>query len=650
MPRSKSAYRIFVSSPGDVKAEREVLKELIEDELQKTIGADRGIQLEAWLWEYESRPGMGDIQQNITEQIGDYDIFVSIFWTRFGTPTERFDSGTEEEFRDAYDQWRKDPSRPILIYFCERPSNPSTLDVDQLSKVRVFREEIAELGMYWTYTDLAEFRDLARKHLYDTLVALDNDAQDNEVPEPEDAVQEAPPLGPVAHLRDRIRAKLDPLGFRVTNKPLDQSGANILFRAKDEILDRDVVIKTLVVVDDDQKDLKTFCANMKTVARIKHRNLVTIYDGVHIYKDAEKKELSDAFVICEFIDGQSLEDLIKNTGRQPVSKVVRYLIELSEALIYAHKYSFEGYHFRPSNILIDSQGSPVLTAFRLAALEDDQDPMKIMYSPPEDIDEYELDRSAQFRLGLIAYEMLQGKEYEAYRSNWNENSAYNARNRLIEKAAQWDKPPTDFRASCPADLWGVVQRLLSREPGSRFSSLESLKLTLQNLTNGQLYSSRVLNTRMVKEGAVWRVKQSFNRCRMVPGFFEKFYTNLIRVNEELKPYFRLENPDRMEALHYMLREAIDLLLNHVLEPRAELLRRVSEMHTQRGITASFYDDFRKALLITVINNDPYISRRAKTRKEETQQLISDWRRVIKRGIAYMKKNAAPEPQLNTSEI
>ena len=94
--------RIFVASPGDVQAEREALDGVV-DELQRTLGQDRPLFLDYVRYETHAAPAMGDVQAVITEQLDlkDIDLFVGILWKRFGTPTPRAGSGTEDEFQIA---------------------------------------------------------------------------------------------------------------------------------------------------------------------------------------------------------------------------------------------------------------------------------------------------------------------------------------------------------------------------------------------------------------------------------------------------------------------------------------------------------------------------------------------------------------------
>ncbi len=172
--------RIFISSPGDVSNERDALESLIKNDLQSTLGRQHNLHLEPMRWEKMVTPGMGDIQKKVYEEMGPYDIFVGIFWKRFGTPTSEYGSGSEDEFRHAYRQWEEDNSRPVMMYFCEKAASVD-LDTDpeeamkqfqQAQKVKGFREELGEKGLYWRYTELEEFRELTHRHLYTTITAL----------------------------------------------------------------------------------------------------------------------------------------------------------------------------------------------------------------------------------------------------------------------------------------------------------------------------------------------------------------------------------------------------------------------------------------------------------------------------------------------
>ena len=194
MPATLRHIRIFISSPGDVRPERDALEAVISDDLQRTLGRQHNLYLEPLRWENLTRPGLGDIQSQVSQQMGAYDIFVGIFWKRFGTPTAKHESGSEEEFRDAYALWEKDHSRPVMMYFCEREANIS-LDTDpdkamkqlqQAQKVKAFREEIGQKGLYWTYKEIDAFKSTVRGHLHDAIIAVLDGSGTDAIPITED--------------------------------------------------------------------------------------------------------------------------------------------------------------------------------------------------------------------------------------------------------------------------------------------------------------------------------------------------------------------------------------------------------------------------------------------------------------------------------
>lgn len=161
--------KIFVASPSDVITERNSMAQII-NELNYTLTElvpDTGIVLELVRWETHAYPAMGRPQGVVNNQIGPYDIFVGILWQRFGTPTGKAESGTEEEFRRAYEMWSKTGAPHILFYFNTEPITPpkSIEASEQLNKVVKFRTELTEKGLLWEYDGASQFADIIRPHL-----------------------------------------------------------------------------------------------------------------------------------------------------------------------------------------------------------------------------------------------------------------------------------------------------------------------------------------------------------------------------------------------------------------------------------------------------------------------------------------------------
>jgi hypothetical protein len=129
-------------------------------------------------------PGLGsDAQDVVNQQLPDYDIFIGIMWKRFGTPTSRAGSGTEEEYLRAYERWKKENKFPVLFYFSQKcitiPNSSS--EIEQLQKLVKFKEDLSNKGLIWEYNNPEEFGDILRPHLVMTLSKLVNGDKDNRV-------------------------------------------------------------------------------------------------------------------------------------------------------------------------------------------------------------------------------------------------------------------------------------------------------------------------------------------------------------------------------------------------------------------------------------------------------------------------------------
>lgn len=166
MPRTVVAYKVFLASPSDVKEERIIVKKVID--LYNQIHSCDNIKLELLCWEDSTHPSFGDYPQDVVNsQIeDDYDVFIGILWARFGTPTLKYESGTEEEFYRAYERYKNGDSIELMVYRKDESISPSSIDVEQLQKINRFTSEVGKLGgYYFTFTGENQFQEMLLKHL-----------------------------------------------------------------------------------------------------------------------------------------------------------------------------------------------------------------------------------------------------------------------------------------------------------------------------------------------------------------------------------------------------------------------------------------------------------------------------------------------------
>jgi len=168
VPQPRTVINAFLASPSDVSVERSAIKEIVA-ECNRHWAKLPGIYLELICWENNAYPGIGDDAQDvINNQIpNEYDIFIGIMGTRFGTPTKRATSGTAEEFERAFKRNKSSPnSVSIMFYVSEVPLAPSKIEPEQLHLINDFKKLLQERGvLYWPYQNLENFKKLVRSHL-----------------------------------------------------------------------------------------------------------------------------------------------------------------------------------------------------------------------------------------------------------------------------------------------------------------------------------------------------------------------------------------------------------------------------------------------------------------------------------------------------
>jgi len=166
--------RIFLVSPSDVGEERNIISQIVAQELNRVFGDSRFVydeqccQVEILRWETHIWPDVGkDTQDVINKQIPDYEILLGIMWKRFGTPTGRAPSGTFEEFERAYKSHKSTGKPHIMFYFKTEGVYPDGPDeLEQFSNVIRFKQRLEELGVsYQKYETSISFERYVREHL-----------------------------------------------------------------------------------------------------------------------------------------------------------------------------------------------------------------------------------------------------------------------------------------------------------------------------------------------------------------------------------------------------------------------------------------------------------------------------------------------------
>jgi serine/threonine-protein kinase len=191
---------------------------------------------------------------------------------------------------------------------------------------------------------------------------------------------------------------------------IGSGGMSTVYRALDETLERQVAIKLMnreVAGDSDQ--LERFRREARAVAQLSHPHVVGVIDA--------GEEDGRAYIVLEYVAGETLKDRIRRLGRLPVAEAVAYAIEISRALGAAHARHIVHRDVKPQNVLIDEEGSAKVTDFGIArTLEEDgltADGRVIgttdYVSPEQALGRPVTGQSDLYSLGVVLYEMLTGE-------------------------------------------------------------------------------------------------------------------------------------------------------------------------------------------------------------------------------------------------
>lgn len=169
----------------------------------------------------------------------------------------------------------------------------------------------------------------------------------------------------VGNASGEVRGLLVVGRYRLT-EPIGQGGMGRVWRAVDEVLDRQVAVKEMRLDDMAAEDARVrrerTLREGRATARIDHPNVVRVYDVV--------QEADRLWIVMELVDCRSLEQVLVQDGPVGRAEAVRIATGLARALREVHAVGVLHRDIKPGNVLIDTRGRVVLTDFGIAAIQD----------------------------------------------------------------------------------------------------------------------------------------------------------------------------------------------------------------------------------------------------------------------------------------
>ncbi len=240
-----------------------------------------------------------------------------------------------------------------------------------------------------------------------------------------------------------------------------------VFLALDPVIERQVALKVMAPQNEfESKEWaearERFLLEARAAGRIKHPGVVTIFDA------DRDRETDTAYIAMEFIEGQSLSELLKTCSPLPPAQALPLIEQVALALHAAHEGDLVHRDVKPANILIDKKGVAKLTDFGITKFRahDLTAAGKVLGSPsymsPEQVRGEEIDgRADLFALGVVLYECLTGAlPFEG------ESLATVTYNILEVDPLSSD----EIRISLGSELVEIIRRSIQKNPAKRFQS------------------------------------------------------------------------------------------------------------------------------------------------------------------------------------
>jgi serine/threonine-protein kinase len=271
---------------------------------------------------------------------------------------------------------------------------------------------------------------------------------------------------------------------------LGAGGMGEVYCARDTNLRREVAVKVLPrELADDPARRERLQREARAAASLNHANICTVYE----VGEAQ----GQVYIAMELVDGQPLSARL-NSGPLPVSEVLRYGLQMGDALGHAHERGVVHRDFKSANVMITPEGRAKVLDFGLAKRVSGEEAASattglavgsltqqgavvgtLAYMAPEQLRGQAADmRSDVWALGIVLYEMAAGRLPFARQTGFEVCSAILA------------DPIAPLPARTPVELNLVIQRCLEKEPARRYNRAAEVRAALEAIQTGGMMRVR----------------------------------------------------------------------------------------------------------------------------------------------------------------
>ena len=271
---------------------------------------------------------------------------------------------------------------------------------------------------------------------------------------------------------------------------LGRGAMGVVYKARDPKIDRFVAVKAISLTgqnpEEEREYRERFFHEAQAAGRLLHPGIVTIFDT------GEDPESHVAYIVMEYIAGQSLDRMLSGESKKlPLDTALLLTEELAEALDHAHGQGVVHRDMKPANILVTLDGHAKIADFGIAKMNLALQTIRGQvlgtpaYMSPEQLEGDAVDkRSDLFSLGAILYRMVTG--YGPFQGNSTATVCFKVANRDPLRATALDP-------DLPAELDAVIVRALAKDPAQRYQRGLEFALDLHELRERSLALSKEPN-------------------------------------------------------------------------------------------------------------------------------------------------------------
>jgi tetratricopeptide (TPR) repeat protein/predicted Ser/Thr protein kinase len=249
--------------------------------------------------------------------------------------------------------------------------------------------------------------------------------------------------------------------YRIISE-VGRGGMGIVYKVQDTVLDRVVAFKVLpqTLVENEQA-IANFMREAQAAAKLNHPNIVTVYDT------GERQ--GRYYIAMEYVEGTTLKEILRRRGAITPSGILHILMQISEALAYAHEKKVVHRDIKPANAMWTQDKKVKLMDFGLArVVEDARNHTTVVagtpyYMSPEQTLGKNVDhRTDIYSLGVSLFEMATGT-VPFKEGNIPYHHVHSPPPKILE-----------LRPELPSTLAAIIERCLEKDPANRFQSAKEI--------------------------------------------------------------------------------------------------------------------------------------------------------------------------------